>query len=220
MALNAAEEESLEALKAWWNDNGRNILITIVVVVGAWAGWSLWQSSRLNASYAASDLYEQILDLAITEPGVPVSETDPDRIRVMAAELKSDHGASIYALYGALFAAQQAVNSNDLTVAEQELQWVLDNAPDGLFASTDPALLLTAQLRLGRVILAQGDAQRALALINSVDPGPFEADFAELRGDIYLAMGQTVDARDSYLAARGAGSTSPMLSMKLDELAQ
>ena len=87
-----------------------------------------------------------------------------------------------------------------------------------MFSSTDPALLLTAQLRLGRVILARGEADRALSLINGIDPGPFEADFAELRGDIYLALRQTVDARDSYLAARGAGSTSPSLTMKLDEL--
>ena len=78
--------------------------------------------------------------------------------------------------------------------------------------------MLTASLRLGRVILAQGDAGRALELVNSIDPRSFEPGFHELRGDVYLALGRPEDARDSWLAARDAGSVSDGLRMKLDNL--
>jgi predicted negative regulator of RcsB-dependent stress response len=39
-----------------------------------------------------------------------------------------------------------------------------------------------------------------------------------LRGDIYLALGRVVDARDAYTAAQQAGSSSDGLRMKLDNL--
>jgi predicted negative regulator of RcsB-dependent stress response len=69
-------------------------------------------------------------------------------------------------------------------------------------------------------MLARGDAERALALVNSVDPKTFEAGYTELRGDVYLALGRSSDARDAYLAAQEAGSQSEALRMKLDNLAR
>ena len=136
----------------------------------------------------------------------------------MFEQLKANHPSSVYALYGALFAAQQSVNANDLGTAEESLQWMLDNRQDGLFSQTDEGLILTANLRLGRVILARGESERALNLVNSIDPKTFEAGFAELRGDIYATMGRIVDARDAYIVAQEAGSNTVGLRMKLDDL--
>ena len=137
----------------------------------------------------------------------------------MFDQLKVDYSGSVYALYGALFAAQQLVNVNDLDAAEDSLQWVLDNQQNGLFSQTDEGLILTTNLRLGRVILAKGESERALNLVNGIDPKAFEAGFAELRGDIYVTMGRIVDARDAYIAAQQAGSSNDGLRMKLDDLA-
>ena len=136
----------------------------------------------------------------------------------LAEQLRTEHGNSIYSKYGALFAAQQAIEYNDLARAESELQWLLDNQQLGLFGKIDQGLVLSAALRLGRIILARGDTQRALGFINQFDPQAFEPGFAELRGDIYLAMGRMVDARDAYIAAQQAGSSSNGLYMKLDNL--
>ncbi|HBJ89027.1 MAG TPA: hypothetical protein DDZ21_03585, partial [Gammaproteobacteria bacterium] len=88
----------------------------------------------------------------------------------------------------------------------------------GFGPAVDEGLILTASLRLGRVILAQGDAERALALVNNLDPQSFEGGFGELRGDIYVALGRIVDARDAYVAAQQSGSSSDGLRMKLDNL--
>ncbi len=218
MALHAAEEESLEALKKWWNDNGKILVSAIVIVFAGYTGWLLYQNANAEQAAAASDLYEEILTLVLSDPETAVSEADSTRIIAIADELRTDYDDSIYARFAALFAAQQAVARNDLQRAESDLQWILDNPQQGLFGQVDEGLLLTTSLRLGRVILAQGDAERALDLVNAVDPQAFEAGFAELRGDIYLSMDRIVDARDAYIAAQQAGSTSDGLRMKLDNL--
>ena len=218
MALDAAEEENIEAIKKWWHENWKQLALLVVIVFPSYVGWQLWQNSQVTEAETASDLYEEVLLLAISEPGVPVTEQESLRILDLFELLKADYPSSVYALYGALFAAQQSVNANDLGAAEESLQWMLDNRQDSLFSRTDEGLILTANLRLGRVILAKGESERALNLVNSIDPKTFEAGFAELRGDIYATMGRIVDARDAYIAAQEAGSNTEGLRMKLDDL--
>lgn len=218
MALDAAEEENIEAIKKWWHENWKQLALLVVIVFPSYVGWQLWQNSQATEAETASDLYEEVLLLAISEPGVPVTEQESLRILDLFELLKADYPSSVYALYGALFAAQQSVNANDLGAAEESLQWMLDNRQDSLFSRTDEGLILTANLRLGRVILAKGESERALNLVNTIDPKTFEAGFAELRGDIYATMGRIVDARDAYIAAQEAGSNTNGLRMKLDDL--
>jgi len=218
VALDAAEEENIEAIKKWWHENWKQLALLVVIVFPSYFGWQLWQNSQATEAETASDLYEEVLSLAISEPGVPVTEQESLRILDLFELLKTDYPSSVYALYGALFAAQQSVNANDLGAAEESLQWMLDNRQDSLFSRTDEGLILTANLRLGRVILAKGESERALNLVNSIDPKTFEAGFAELRGDIYATMGRIVDARDAYIAAQEAGSNTNGLRMKLDDL--
>jgi predicted negative regulator of RcsB-dependent stress response len=219
VALDAAEEENIEALKKWWDENGKPLLFFAIFVIGGYGAWLLWQNSQATDAEIASDLYEEVLSLAISEPGLPVTEQESLRILELFDQLKVDYSGSVYALYGALFAAQQLVNANDLDAAEDSLQWVLDNQQNGLFRQTEEGLILTTNLRLGRVILAKGESERALNLVNGIDPKAFEAGFAELRGDIYVTMGRIVDARDAYIAAQQAGSSNDGLRMKLDDLA-
>ncbi len=220
MAINAAEEETLETLKKWWEENGKQLVAAIVIVAAGFGGWNFWEGQQLATQGAASDLYEEMLELTLVEPGQQIATDDADRIVALSAQLRDDFSQSTYASFGALFAASQQVASNDLEAAEADLQWIIDNHGKGFMAKTDSGLLLTANLRLGRVILARGDAERALALVNSVAPQSFEAGYSELRGDIYLALGRRADARDAYLAAQEAGSLSDSLRMKLDDLAR
>lgn len=218
MAINAAEEETIESLKKWWEENGKQLVLIVIAVFAGYTSWLYWQNSQATAAESASDVYEEILALSLTEPGIAISATEREEILDLSAELIANHSESIYAHYGALFAAQQQVAENDLEAAARSLQWIVDNPIGGLFVEEDEGLMLTASLRLGRVILAQGDAERALSLVNNLDPKGYEGGFAELRGDIYVAMDRFLDARDAYVAAQQAGSTSDGLRMKLDEL--
>lgn len=218
MALQAAEEETIEALKKWWQENGKGLVIAAVAVFAGMTGWLVWENSTASQAETASDLYEEILSLSLVEEGAEIADADSARIITLAEQLRADHPASVYAKFASLFSAQQQVSAEDLAAAEADLQWILDNPGLGLMAAIDEGLILTASLRLGRVILAQGDAERALALVNNLDPQSFEGGFGELRGDIYVALGRIVDARDAYVAAQQSGSSSDGLRMKLDNL--
>lgn len=218
MAFSSEEEEIIGAIKQWWKENGTPILITVIVVFGGYFGWNAWQGSQQSTAAAASDLYEQLGSVIIAQPGTVLSEEQRTRAAQTIGQLKSEYPTSVYALYGAMFGARLAVEANELAVAESELQWLLDNAQGGLFSETDEGLVATATQRLARVILARGDAERALSTLNGAEAGVFEADFAELRGDIYVAMGQLTQAEASYQEALQASSTSETLQMKIDDL--
>ena len=218
MALQAAEEETIEALKKWWQENGKGLVIAAVAVFAGMTGWLVWENSTASQAETASDLYEEILSLSLVEEGAEIADADSARIITLAEQLRADHPASVYAKFASLFSAQQQVSAEDLAAAEADLQWILDNPGLGVMAAVDEGLILTASLRLGRVILAQGDAERALELVNNLDPQSFEGGFGELRGDIYVALGRIVDARDAYVAAQQSGSSSDGLRMKLDNL--
>ncbi len=221
MAINAAEEETIESLKKWWEENGKQLMLAAVLGLAAVTAWLLWTNSRNANIDSASDLYEEILTLAINdagEPGSLLNEADSSRIMALSEQLRLEYGATVYAQLGSLFSAQQAVRNKDLDAAEAVLQWILDNEHAGILGDTDEGLILTTNLRLGRVILAKGEAERALALVNNLDPKSFEAGYAELRGDIYMAMGREVDARDAYSVAQQAGSNSDGLRMKIDDI--
>ncbi len=216
MAFSAAEEENIEALRRWWDENGKFLLLIVVVAATGYGGWSFWQLSSTSGREAASDLYEEIL--AVAQPVDVTREPDAAAIIDLAGRLMDEYPNTVYARYGALFSARQSVQQGDLAAAEEVLQWVVDNASTSIVRRADEGLELIATLRLGRVVLARGDPDRALLLVNSVDPRSFEPGFHELRGDIYLALGRPEDARDSWLAAQDAGSISDGLRMKLENL--
>lgn len=219
MAFSTEEEESLDSIKRWWQESGKSLLIGVIVFALGYLGWGQWQRMQANEAAIASDLYEQLGEAVVLGPGVQLTDDTVATAKRLLVQLKEEHAGSVYALYGALFGARLAVDDRDLATAENELQWLLDNAPSGLFTSTDESLLITARLRLARVILAKGEAQRALDLLASFSPGAFEAEYAEIRGDAFYALKRMTEAQASYQEAREAGSTSETLQMKLDDIA-
>lgn len=218
MAISAEEEETLEAIKRWWNESGKFIAMGIAAIVVLYFGWQLWGSSRTGVAAEASAIYDQLTGIAVVEPGQQVAVAERERALVLVERLKSEYSSSTYALYAAMFGARLAVEANDLAAARQQLEWLLANTRSGMFGSTDPTLVALAQLRLARVLLAQGQGEQALTVISGVEAGALAAEFDELRGDIYLGQGQADLALTAYEAAAAAGNASPVLQLKLNEL--
>lgn len=218
MALSTEEEESIEAIKKWWNESGKSLAVGIVAAAVLYLGWQQWQSAGLRTAAEASAIYEQLTALAATQPGAAIGEEESVQARSLIQSLKTEHDDSVYALYAALFGASVAVDVNDLDTAEQELRWVLDNQQAGFFNKTDESLVIAAQLRLARVLFAKGEAEQALELIATVDTKGFAAEFAELRGDIYMSQGQTSEAQTAWQEAAQLDAGSPALQMKLNNL--
>jgi len=85
------------------------------------------------------------------------------------------------------------------------------------------ALSVVARERLARVMLDQGQADEALALLQGEpDISGFESRFAEVRGDIHSSQGRTEEAIAAYLEAletleAGAGDRAALV-LKLESM--
>lgn len=220
MATYGSDEEQVEALKRWWNDNGTSLLVGIAVVLVVFFGVRQWQSAQVSNSGVASDLYQQIADLAVASITQPTTEETLLGAQAIYATLKSEHPDSIYTRYAALAVARFAVEHDELDLAAAELQWLLDSPKLGVLNEADEELLLTARGRLARIRLSQGMPQEALDLIRAVEPGAFAGSYAEIEGDALLALGQNDAAREAYeraLATIGTGNPV-LLQLKLQDL--
>lgn len=205
------EEEQIEAIKNWWKENGKQTLVAVVLVAGGWFFYQNYETSQLATAEAASSIYQIVLTLNNSE-----DEADKGKRAQLLDQLKSEFSNTIYGQFAALFNAKDAVESGDLELAAQQLRLVIGN-------SNDDALTQLATVRLARVLLAQGQAEAALALVDVDMSGAFEAEFEESKGDILLSLGDKDAARDAYskasVTAMRIGANNPILKMKLDDLA-
>jgi predicted negative regulator of RcsB-dependent stress response len=78
-----------------------------------------------------------------------------------------------------------------------------------------------AKIRQVRLMLANGEYEQGLKLINDVDPATsagFSGNYDELVGDLYVALDRLDLARSSYQKALESGYKSPLLQFKIDDL--
>ncbi|MFT6285357.1 MAG: putative negative regulator of RcsB-dependent stress response [Alcanivorax sp.] len=209
------EEEQVEAIKRWWDENGKSTVAAIVLALAAGFGWQGWKVYQVDNRQAASDVYQTLLQAL---SGAQLGEIDHSEARKLAGELKTDYVGSTYAEFAAMQLARIAVQDGNLAKAEAELRWVLKKAGKG----GDIARI--AELRLARVLASRGDFDQALAILGSAGDNPYAASYEAARGDILLAQGRDADAREAYIRARNlatAGAIQPninMLEQKLQSL--
>lgn len=205
MDVYTTEEEQIEALRRWWKQNGRSVLMLLVLVLLAVFGWRTWMGYETSRAEAASVQYERLMGLLETEPAKAVE---------VGQELVGQYPSSTYAALASLSLARVAVEGGDLEQAEAHLRRVAESAKP-------PELRALAQLRLARVLLAQGQLDEAQKLAETESAG-YRAAFDELRGDIYLARGERGKARAAYtnaLAGYDVPSKQSIVQMKLNDLA-
>lgn len=208
-----SDEEQLEQLKNWWDENGTSLVLTVVIALGGVFGFRAWEANVQQTGEAASAVYEDLVAAAEN------MEADEDAMRATAQSLsetlRTEYDSSTYAVFGALHMARLAVDAGDLSKAQSELEWALENV-------SEPRLETMVRIRLARVLNASGDATAGLALlINYQPPEGQHVSFEEARGDLYHALGDLNSARDAYQKAIGAlaeGETRPVLELKLADI--
>lgn len=201
------EEEQVEALKKWWDENGRSTLAAVALALAAGFGWQFWQEHRAEQSAQASTVYEEMLE-AIREAS---QGGEPARLKTLAERVKADYPSSQYAQFAGLHLARIAVGEGRLDEAEQELRWVLTRNPEA-------EVRLLAELRLARVKTAQGQPREALDILSAAEPGAYRPVYAEAEGDAWLALGENEKATAAYeeaLAAAAAGNAGASESLRL-----
>lgn len=200
------EEEQVEALRRWWQENGRSIIAAVIIALAGSFAWQTWQSSQEGRQEAASTVYQAMLQAI----GAEGASTNTQAGVNLAEQLKQNFDGTVYAQFAALHLAALAVNRGDLPEAEDELRWVLGKAEKGSDAEQ------IAQLRLARVLASSGDTGQALAILKDASPGPYGASYAAARGDILQSIGRTEEARDAYLQAFAqAGSNQEGLNFSV-----
>lgn len=194
------EEEQVEALRRWWDENGRSTIVAIVIAVSLSFAYQTWKGNAERQRENASDLYQAMLQSMVGAQGDAAMEGQGV---AMAEQLKSEYGGSTYAQFAALHLARLAVDKGELAEAESQLRWVLGKADKG----SDTGQL--AQLRLARVLAASGDSDQALAILDSAGQGSYQASYAVARGGILLGEGRTEEARLAYSEALSVAASNP-----------
>ncbi|WP_305838934.1 YfgM family protein [Photobacterium leiognathi] len=199
----ATEEQQVEAIKSWWQENGKAVVLGAVIGLGGLWGWRYYQSEVHAAKHVASDSYTQVVSA--------LDENSKDAVAEAKTFIDANKGSQ-YAVLTALQLAKVQVENKDLNGAVEQLQWVLNN-------TKDEAILPLATTRLARIYAEQQKFDEALAELKKVTVPSWKSKVAELRGDILLQKGDIKGAREAYVEAQQDGS-SPALQMKLDDLAQ
>ncbi|MGC3873773.1 YfgM family protein [Halomonas sp. GXIMD04776] len=212
MAELRTEEEQLEALKRWWKENGTSLIAGVVIAVAGVLGWNAWQDYQEGQAEAASLRYQELLSLAGQDN---LDDGAQDRAQQLVGELLDDHDGTLYADLAVLIRARLAISDNDYESAITTLE--------ALIASTDRDYLKgLARLRLARLQLAQDEAETALATLEAGVPDALNAQRADTRGDILVALGRDDQARDAYQQAlklsQEAGQPVYGVQLKLDDL--
>jgi predicted negative regulator of RcsB-dependent stress response len=202
-----SENEQVEALRRWWEQNAKFVIVLLVLVIASVLGWRQWQAHRESQARAASDAYQQVLN----------SRGDPVKTLEAGRALVSEYPKSEYAVLASLAMAAAAVEQDDLDSAAAHLRFAMAN-------SDAPGNKQVAALRLARVLLAQQKPKDAEQVLAGTSAEGFQADFDDVRGDIALALGDRGAARTAYQKALTGYAELPakasLVKMKLDDLAE
>ncbi|WP_104042065.1 YfgM family protein [Vibrio hyugaensis] len=204
MELYDTEEQQVEAIKDWWKENGKAVIIGAVVGLGGLFGWRYYQDSVVQASEAASQSYTTAMN-ALQTKGAD-AQTD------IQAFIDSNK-VKEYSVLASLQLAKVQVDAKDLAAALEQLKWAQSNTKDA-------ALTPLISYRIARIEAEMGNFDAANAELSKVTDAAWIGRIAELRGDIALRQGDKEAAYAAYTEAQQAADASPTLQMKLDDLAK
>ncbi|MDQ7072850.1 MAG: tetratricopeptide repeat protein [Gammaproteobacteria bacterium] len=208
MDIYASDEEKGEDIKRWWRENGQSVIVGFVLGAVVIFGGRYWIDYKQMQAEKASVTYQHVSQA--------VQQKKVDVAKELTQTLFSDYSKTPYAIFAAFTMAAQAVNDGDSESAKLYLQWISDHA------SLSGHLEL-ARLRLAKLLVDEQQYQQALALTEQSTSASFSSLFAELRGDIFIAMQNKPDARSAYQVAinnlEAGAPRAAILQVKLDDLA-
>lgn len=205
MEIYETEEEQLEAFKRWWKENGQSTIVGLLMGIGIILGWNYWQDHKKAQAEQASALYSQLVQA--------VEADKKDSAEKLAERIQEHYPKTEYAAYSGLLLAKLKVQQGDVAKARTILT--------GIAAGSNRELSNIAKIRQARLMLASGEYEQGLQLINGVDPATsssFSGNYDELVGDLYVALDRLDQARSSYQKALENGYKSPLLQFKIDDL--
>lgn len=201
-----SEEETIQAIKDWWKENGRAVIAGVVLGIGGIVGVRYWFDHQQQTRHQASEAYSNV-QMALQSGNRELAGKAVDA-------LMEEYDTTAYAVLGALAMGRLELEAGRPEAAGRYLRWALDNS-DGEYRHL-------ARQRLARLLLAEEQPEQAAELLEGVDEAGYGSIYAEIRGDIAQAQEQPGEARSHYQRALLGAENAlrrQMLEMKLAELA-
>jgi predicted negative regulator of RcsB-dependent stress response len=207
MAYDLQEQEQFEAIKAWWTDYGKLVMLAVIaclLTIAAFQGWGYYHTRQAGG---AATLFSQLDEADRAK--------DPKRVRDISAQIVERYGSTQYAGMAALAAAKASFVTGETEDAKKNLQWVIDHAKEDEMRDV-------ARLRLAGVLLDERKYDDALKLLSSKATEAYAGLYADAKGDVLTAQGKPAEARAAYQAAlEKTDAASPyrrLIELKLDAL--
>ena len=181
-----SEKEQLDAMRSWWQENGRYVIGGVVLGVAILVGWNQWRGGIAQTETAASALYEDVM--SATGAG------NLDAANAAATELFADYAATIYAAQARLAMARLYMDKGRDQDAADVLRVLVESGGDN-------EIQLIGRLRLAKVLLYQDKAEEVVDLLQGQGEHAFAARYSEVLGDAYTALGSYAEAEAAYTAA-------------------
>ena len=178
------EDQQIAALKKWWKENSSSLIIGLLVGVSALFGWRYYAEQNNVHLVQASDLYMQFVQ------NVALKTID-DKTLDINNKLINDYSDTPYAALSSLALAKYEYEKNNTENAAAQLELAIKHANEDLIKQI-------ANLRLVRIYLEQKKYTEAESLLNGSHDTAYDAQFAELKGDLYHAQGNLEQARIAY----------------------
>jgi predicted negative regulator of RcsB-dependent stress response len=210
MAINEyeTEDQQVEALKKWWKENGTSIIVGLFVGVSALFGWRYYiEQNNVHAVYA-SDLYMQVMQSVATQ-------TTDDKTIDIHNQLINEYSGTPYAALVSLALAKMEYEKDNVESAAAQLELAKKHANDDVIKQI-------ANLRLVSVYLEQKKYDEAMLLLNMKHDAAYDAQYEELKGDLFNARGDITQARLAYdkaISLQGIAA-SKWLKLKRQNLGQ
>lgn len=201
-----SEQQQVEEIKKWLQDNATQLIAGLAIGLALVFGWRFWTGHQQATAQQASAGYTQMIN-AISAGQLAAAVPKGEAII-------SQYGGTTYAGLSAMVLARVKAEQGDLAAARAHLEWAVKNIHQ-------PELKNLATLRLARLLVTDNKPDEALKQLDGVAPDRYVALAAELRGDAYRAKGDKEKARVAYQQAlttldKNQDSLQEALQMKLD----
>lgn len=185
MAYDLEEQEQLDALKAWWNTHGNNVLLAVTALCVGFAGFQGWKYYQRKQSVEASMQYEALAQLDIK---------DTKQVRGISGQLMDKYSGTPYAARAALMAARANYEAGDAKSAHAQVEWAMTHAKEDAVKSI-------AQLQLAGLLFDEKKYDEALKTLSDKYDPAYDGLISDLKGDILVAQGKAAEAKKAYTEA-------------------
>ena len=198
--FSASQEEQQEIILSFWEKFKYLIIFALISIIAIIAGRDYFISSSNERDFITASLYQSYLESNDMETGKQILNSYPD---------------SIYSDFVRLNEAKRSFENNKSNEAIDMLKIVIENNSEDQF---NP-LQVAAKTRLAKIYLDNADYDQVISLFESSNE--LTSTMYELKGDAENKLGQSAEARMSYMLALQTNTnqaSKALINMKISDL--